>query len=446
MSAQPKPFDIRWEPAVEVLDTDGVAPTCRGKLICYDDLQIPNPDEGGVAADVAAALEAREAKARVEAEAEIAKADAEIARAEAEIARARRARVEARRARVEARNRLKTAAEVLDTDGVAPAETYAISLLSDLWCNLLQAPNLYEGAATSAALKASYAPETRRTYASVWKNWLEWQRMHGHYQFVTSPQNIADFLAARIVGGHSIATAKHARAAIRFAFLEVGLPDPTDNEDVRHALRGPSRQAGGRSKQAAALTRDVLAAIVATATRPRSYRNGVESTATALRRGQKDIALISTMRDGLLRRSEAAALCWADIDFMQDGTGRLTIRRSKTDQEGAVTVQFLSKQTVSALRKIQPGDNTAPPSDPETSVFGLSAVRIGQRIAAAALAAGVPGDFSGHSPRVGMACDLAASGCELPALMQAGRWARAARYTCRETAGRGAVAQYYGEA
>ena len=45
-----------------------------------------------------------------------------------------------------------------------------------------------------------------------------------------------------------------------------------------------------------------------------------------------------------------------------------------------------------------------------------------------------------------MAQDLAASGVELPELMTAGRWKSSrmpARYTERQTAGRGAVARYY---
>ena len=65
----------------------------------------------------------------------------------------------------------------------------------------------------------------------------------------------------------------------------------------------------------------------------------------------------------------------------------------------------------------------------------------------AAEAAGLEGRFSGHSCRVGMARDLAATGCELPALMQAGRWASPkmpAVYTRNEQAGRGTVARYYG--
>ena len=55
---------------------------------------------------------------------------------------------------------------------------------------------------------------------------------------------------------------------------------------------------------------------------------------------------------------------------------------------------------------------------------------------------------TGHSGRVGMAQNLAATGTELPALMTAGRWKSSrmpARYTERQAAGRGAVARYYGE-
>lgn len=68
------------------------------------------------------------------------------------------------------------------------------------------------------------------------------------------------------------------------------------------------------------------------------------------------------------------------------------------------------------------------------------------RIAAAARAAGLDGRFSGHSPRIGMAQDLAAGGAALPALMQAGRWSSSvmpASYIRDQSAGRSAVAQYY---
>ena len=130
------------------------------------------------------------------------------------------------------------------------------------------------------------------------------------------------------------------------------------------------------------------------------------------------------MRDALLRRNEAATLTWGDIERVEDGSGRLQLHRSKTDQEGVGVVLYLALATMQALEAIRQG---APDS---ASVFGLSASQIPRRIKSGAEAAGLKGRFSGHSYRVGIAWDLAATGCELPALMQAGR---------------GAVARYYSQ-
>ena len=72
----------------------------------------------------------------------------------------------------------------------------------------------------------------------------------------------------------------------------------------------------------------------ATAHRPRTSPGGRAESAEHARRGDTDVAVASVMRDALLRRSEAAALTWADVERRQDGTGRLTVRRSKGDQAG----------------------------------------------------------------------------------------------------------------
>ena len=61
-----------------------------------------------------------------------------------------------------------------------------------------------------------------------------------------------------------------------------------------------------------------------------------------------------------------------------------------------------------------------------------------------AAAAGVTGNVSSHSLRVGSAISLARANAELAAIMQAGRWASSytvARYIRREEASRGAVAR-----
>ena len=159
--------------------------------------------------------------------------------------------------------------------------------------------------------------------------------------------------------------------------------------------------------------------------------------------GPTDVAIVTVMRDAMLRRSEAAALTWADVEFLPDGTGRLTVRRSKADQAAEGAELFIGRDAAAALERIRPES-----PDPEGPVFGgLGGRAIADRIRKAARAAGLDGDFSGHSPRIGMARDLAASGASTTALMLAGRWRSErmpALYARGEIAGRGPVARYYG--
>ena len=90
----------------------------------------------------------------------------------------------------------------------------------------------------------------------------------------------------------------------------------------------------GPQRQAAPLHAEALAAIRATACTRRRTRGGHTETAKyAQRRGLVDVALASVMRDGLLWVSEAAALRWGDVELAGDGSGRIRIPESKTDQE-----------------------------------------------------------------------------------------------------------------
>ncbi len=76
---------------------------------------------------------------------------------------------------------------------------------------------------------------------------------------------------------------------------------------------------------------------------------------------------------GGLRRSEVAALCWADVTDARDGDGvLLTVRTSKTNQEGdAADVRYLKNGA------------------PTDRVVGLSPLQIQRRFPAAARAAGI---------------------------------------------------------
>ena len=80
----------------------------------------------------------------------------------------------------------------------------------------------------------------------------------------------------------------------------------------------------------------------------------METAGVAGRLGLVDIALASTLRDGLLRRSEAAALRRGDVELLADGSGRLHVRQSKGDQEGSGAVLYLGPDAVRDLLAIRP--------------------------------------------------------------------------------------------
>lgn len=281
----------------------------------------------------------------------------------------------------------------------------------------------------AGALRDARSASTRRTYASQWRRWSAWAAARGHEALPADPAALAAWLARRAAEGAAPSTLDVARCAVRDAHLAAGLADPTDHEGLRRVLAGLRRQLAGRPRrQSAPLTAAALAAIIATSP---------DSPA-----GRRDVAIARVMRDGLLRRSEAAALTWADVSREEDGSGRLALARSKTDQEGAGATLYLAPATMAALDAIRPPAG----NDPSARLFGVATGEsVARRIAAMSARAGLDG-VTGHGPRVGMAQDLAAAGVELPALMQAGRWsspAMPARYTARQAAGRNAVAAWY---
>ena len=295
------------------------------------------------------------------------------------------------------------------------------------------------------ALDQSLAPTTRANYRAQWKQWEEFATENGYPVFPADPVHVADWITQRAADGRKPGTIRMGLAAISAAHRQATLPSPTEDAGVRASMRGITRIAGRAQKQAAGLTAASLAAIRATACVPRIGRGGsLETAHTAEARGQIDIALISLMRDGMLRRSETESLTWGDLVKESDGTGRLTVARSKTDPEGEGAVLFVSGPTMEALRAIRPAE-----ANVDESLFGLSDEQIARRVTSAAAAAGLGEGFTGHSARVGMAQDLARAGTELPALMTAGRWqspTMPARYTRAEQAGRGAIARFYGAA
>lgn len=290
-------------------------------------------------------------------------------------------------------------------------------------------------------LEAVRAPATRRAYRAAWLRFARFARSRGESALPGEPYLVALYLSALGESGVSVATVRLHSSAIATTHEEAGLPSPTRDAGVRRMLAGHAHRKGGPPAQARALDAPAFETLCAAAGAPRPGRGGrMESKARAETRAALDIALVALMRDALLRRSEAAALDWEDLRRESNGTGRVVIRRSKTDRAGATATRWFSPRTARALHAHGWRD--------AGSVFGLSASQVCRRIAAAAVAGGLGAGYSGHSPRVGMVIDLVRAGYSNEQIKLAGRWKTeemVSWYARNELAARGAVAHWYEE-
>ena len=314
-------------------------------------------------------------------------------------------------------------------------------------------PSSAEGVPTTpanAGAKAealSWAPNTRRAYVAGWKDFTSWCIENRCAGLPAVPADVGRYLEHLVeTEGKSLATARTRLAAIAAAHRLGKHENPVSDPLVKATLKRLAREYGKPRKQTRGLTKEALAAVKATARIQRVHqgkRRRKETESEAAKRALVDLALLQVMRDGLLRCSEASALRWGDIEFHADGSGRLNVAKSKTDQSAEGKVLYLGPAGAQALLAVRPEEAVV---DPAARVFGLSASQIRRRIKAATRMANLGEGFTGHSPRVGMAQDLSAAGAELLELMTAGRWdspTMPAKYTEAQAAGRGAVARYY---
>ena len=173
-------------------------------------------------------------------------------------------------------------------------------------------------------------------------------------------------------------------------------------------------------------------------------------------RGIRDAALFSLMSDCLLRISELVAVRPADIESVPDGSGRLHLFHSKTDQEGGGATLYIGPPTMERTRdwiqligeQLREVDERAPlfrsvRKGGHIQLEGVSVQGIRKNLKAYVKEAGLKGRYSGHSFRVGTAQSLAQRGATLTQMQTVGRWKTArmpAAYCRNELAGRSAVA------
>ena len=198
---------------------------------------------------------------------------------------------------------------------------------------------------------------------------------------------LAAYLAELHDAGRASSSASMAVAAACFRAKLAGQPTSAGARTAR-VLAGYRRTASDRGRgQARPFGVSDLAAVLATCHRPRRRGRGVESEEVALERGRLDAVIAGLLFMAGMRRSEVSALRWADVVDSTDGDGVLvTVRRSKTNQEGEVNdVRFVKDGVARALRMLR----AAMSPEPSDRVVPLSAQMIGLRFTAAALVAGV---------------------------------------------------------
>ena len=290
--------------------------------------------------------------------------------------------------------------------------------------------------AVADALESVLADNTRRVYGAQWRLFTDWCDSVGLTPLPAEPLTVARYLAVRAGSGAAVATLRLASSAIAKAHELAGHESPGRDRGVREALKGWGRRLARPQRQAGALTADTLAVIRLTAPKPRARGRGFETAEQAAERARFDLALVAVLSDGGLRRSEAAALTWGDVQRWDDGSGRITVVRSKTDVEAQGAVVAITPAAMRALDAIRPAG-----VDGSQKVFGLSESQIARRVKGIARAAGLADweFFSGHSGRVGMARRMAQNGAPTHEIERQGRWKQGGgmvgRYTRGETAG-----------
>jgi integrase len=161
---------------------------------------------------------------------------------------------------------------------------------------------------------------TTRAYAGAWERFEAWAADQGASALPASPALVAAYIAHLDAEGLKPASIDVALAAIADRHDAARLPSPRSAPEVKAVRAGQRRLRGTAPEQKAAIT-------------PAQLRRMVGDLPATLR-GIRDRALLLVGFAAGMRRSELVALDVNDLRFVDAGV-EITIRRSKTDQQGA---------------------------------------------------------------------------------------------------------------
>ncbi len=251
------------------------------------------------------------------------------------------------------------------------------------------------------------APNTLRAYRADWADFATWCQAHGLEALPATDSTVALYLT-EAAERCKTSTLQRRLSAIAQAHKAAGHVPPTKGR-VSMVWQGIRRAKGTAQKGKAPARTQEVRAMVATC------GDGLLGT--------RDRALLLLGFAGAFRRSELVGLDVADLDFGRDGL-TVTLRRSKTDQEGAgqkVGIPYGSTPATCPVRNLQEwlegADVTSGPVFRGVNRWGqVNAARLTDRAVAlvvkrCAQAAGLdPALYAGHSLRAGLATAAAEAG------------------------------------
>jgi integrase len=289
-----------------------------------------------------------------------------------------------------------------------------------------------------AGAQRVYPANTQRAWRADWHMYEEFCEGQGVATVPATPASVAAFVDACGEAGKKPATIRRYLTTIALAHRVAKFANPCIEEAVRHALKGLTNEVSVAQRQAKGLGWEQIKTFLRTA------GEGLPPT--------RERALLCVAYDTMARRSELVALNRGDLKFLEDGSGRALIKRSKTDQAGEGNTAYLAAATVRYLKawlemaqitkgavfrrligtgfppqqKPRPGRERKLRTIPERIGARLSPAAVGNIFKGVAkfikMAPEDIREISGHSIRVGATQDLLAMNIDLASVMQAGRW------------------------
>ena len=280
-----------------------------------------------------------------------------------------------------------------------------------------------EVAAAAAYRRRAKSDNTIRAYESDWRQFEAWCDERGLELLPARAEAVATYLAVLAQAGRADSTIGRHLAAIGWQHRQRGEVPPTSRDDrmvIADTLAGIRREQRVRpSARKAAITARELAAMIAAA--------GREGT-----RSIRDRAIMALGLAAALRRSELVALEWRDVELVDKGL-KLTLRHSKTDQEGeGQVIAVPAGKTLKPVERLQAwlavrGGGAGPlfyQIDPQGQLtdMRMSDRSIARLIQKYAGRVGLnPESVAGHSLRAGFLTEASRAGATIAKMQEVSR-------------------------